>query len=305
MYHPEGAPGQVRTCICLLVLYTHIAQYEVVTGPLPPLQAADALVHTRETINNIASKHRLRATFAPRVFMDSCGGGLHTHISVHPTTSAPTHAALPPSPTPFLTSPEASFLSGLLSNLPALSLLTLPMPASYARVVDGIWSGGTYVCWGTDVREAPVRLCNASSPGSRNFELRAIDATANPYVALAGVLGTGARGVRQGAQLKMGDCSVKLGTGVTVQGSHGGPGTVEGRTAAELGEEERKAYGITKRMPLAWDGARLTMTQSQVVREVLGDKFVDGYLSVNKVRALEGSVWTSWVVLMVWFAAPC
>ena len=56
MYHSEAAPGQ----------------YEVVTGPLPPLQAVDALVHTRETIFNIASKHGLRATLAPRVFSDSC-----------------------------------------------------------------------------------------------------------------------------------------------------------------------------------------------------------------------------------------
>jgi len=56
MYHSEAAPGQ----------------YEVVTGPLPPLQAADALVHTRESIFNIACKHGLRATLAPRVYPDSC-----------------------------------------------------------------------------------------------------------------------------------------------------------------------------------------------------------------------------------------
>ncbi len=56
MYHAEAAPGQ----------------YEIVTGPLPPLQAADALVHTRETIYNIASRHGLRATLAPRVFLDNC-----------------------------------------------------------------------------------------------------------------------------------------------------------------------------------------------------------------------------------------
>ena len=55
MYHAKAALGQ----------------YEVVTGPLGPLQAADALVHARETIYNIASKHGLRATFAPRVYMDS------------------------------------------------------------------------------------------------------------------------------------------------------------------------------------------------------------------------------------------
>lgn len=43
-------------------------KYTIVTGPLSPLQAADVLIHTRETIVNVANKHRLRATFAPRVF---------------------------------------------------------------------------------------------------------------------------------------------------------------------------------------------------------------------------------------------
>ena len=56
MYHAEAAPGQ----------------YEIVTGPLSPLQAADALVYSREVIYNIANKHQLRATFAPRVFRNSC-----------------------------------------------------------------------------------------------------------------------------------------------------------------------------------------------------------------------------------------
>ncbi|KAL0958311.1 hypothetical protein HGRIS_000456 [Hohenbuehelia grisea] len=56
MYHAEAAPGQ----------------YEIVTAPRTPLEAADALIHTRETIFNIASKYKLRATLAPRVFSDSC-----------------------------------------------------------------------------------------------------------------------------------------------------------------------------------------------------------------------------------------
>jgi glutamine synthetase len=57
--------------------------------------------------------------------------------------------------------------------------ITLPFPASYARMDDGLWSGGTYVCYGTDNREAPIRLCNAASPHSRNFEFRTTDGTAN------------------------------------------------------------------------------------------------------------------------------
>ena len=51
MYHAEASPGQ----------------YEVITGPLPPLEAADTVIYTRETIYNVASKYGLRATFVPRV----------------------------------------------------------------------------------------------------------------------------------------------------------------------------------------------------------------------------------------------
>jgi hypothetical protein len=47
-------------------------QYEIVTGPLPPLEAADAVVFTRETIINIAAKHKLHATFSPRVYPHTC-----------------------------------------------------------------------------------------------------------------------------------------------------------------------------------------------------------------------------------------
>jgi glutamine synthetase len=44
----------------------------MVTGPLSPLEAADAVVFTRETIVNVAAKHGLHATFSPRVDADNC-----------------------------------------------------------------------------------------------------------------------------------------------------------------------------------------------------------------------------------------
>jgi hypothetical protein len=56
MYHAEGTPGQ----------------FEIVTSPLCLLEAADALTVTRETIYNVASKHGMRATLAPRPIPDTC-----------------------------------------------------------------------------------------------------------------------------------------------------------------------------------------------------------------------------------------
>lgn len=141
--------------------------------------------------------------------------------------------------------------------------LTLPLPASYQRVADGVFSGGTYVCWGTDNREVPIRLVNATSPSSRNFEVKTLDGTANPYFALAAILGAGLAGIQDGASLTMKDCT--------------------GPSAAQRGEAGRRALGITHQIPLNWIEARVQLEQSDVLRDVLGAGVIEKYLNVNKV----------------------
>ena len=260
MYHSEVAPGQ----------------YEIVTGPLPPLQAADALIHTRETIYNTASKHGLRATLAPRVFLDSRmslrakilflfiltislgGSGAHAHISVHApgrTLDASAYATL--------NKLEASFLAGVLEHLPALTLLALPLTASYKRMVDDIGSGGTYVAWGIENKGTPVRLCNPDSPSSRNFEFKTLDGTANPYLVLAGVLGAGLTGIVEPKELTVQDYSEEL--------SH-----------ALIGEEGRAHLGIKERFPLSWEEACSKFEESTIVDSLFGHEFKTKYLSLQK-----------------------
>ncbi|KAI0318088.1 glutamine synthetase/guanido kinase [Amylostereum chailletii] len=246
MYHAEAAPGQ----------------YEFVTGPLPPLEAADAVILTRETIFNISSKYGFRATLAPRVFPHDCGSAAHAHISIHRTDAPPTN---PPRASPdtnkstTMNPLERSFLQALLTHMPALAAITLPTQASYSRVQDGIWSGGTYTAWGTENRETIVRLTGA--PGSHHFEVRTHDGTANPYLALAGLLGAGLYGVREGAEL----------TVMEVEGM-----------AADLSEQERKKRGVVGRMPRSLAQAREAMRQSEAVKSLFGGEFVEKYLAVNE-----------------------
>lgn len=131
-------------------------------------------------------------------------------------------------------------------------------------MVNGIWSGGTHVCWGTDNREAPLRLCHASYPASRNIELKALDGTANPYVALAGVLGVGEIGIREGRLLEVGDCC-------------------GGKSAEDIGEDGRAALGIKEKMPVSLEEAGRRFVNDDVVKRVLGERFVERYACVNKV----------------------
>ncbi|KAK0206204.1 hypothetical protein DFS33DRAFT_1372595 [Desarmillaria ectypa] len=155
LYHPEGAPGQ----------------YEIVTSPLLPLEAVDALIHTRETIINVAVKHGLKATFALCVYMSSLGSAAHTHIS-------------------------SSFMVGVLKHLPAMMAVTLPTPASYKRVMNGVASGGTFVCWGTENCEAAARVT----------ELRFLDGTCNPHLMLALILASGTAAILNHEELTVKDC---------------------------------------------------------------------------------------------------
>jgi len=243
-YHAEVSPGQ----------------YEVVTGPLPAMEAVDVLIHTRETIFNVANKYGLRATFVPRPFSEYNGTASHVHISIHsPKNNQPSSVH------PNLSHIESAFLSGVLQNLPGITLFALPTTASYKRMVDGVSSGGTYVCWGTDNREAPIRLCNATSPTSRNLEMKCLDGTANPYLALAAFLSAGMQGVSRGKECEMKDCGPDIKT-----------------TAARMSETARRSLGITTRMPLTWLEARTKFVSNDLVDSVFGKDFKSKYLMVHE-----------------------
>ncbi|CAE6424633.1 unnamed protein product [Rhizoctonia solani] len=218
MYHAESARGQ----------------YEVVTGPLPPLQAADALVSTREIIYNAARKYGYRATLSPRLYSNQSGTACHAHISVQsPRSNTPSnHPDIPSLP-----SDLASLMAGLLENLVSVCAFTLPVDACYSRVMDGVWSGGSWVCWGRENKEAPLRLCGSGK--GFNIEIKSFDGTANPYLGLAAVLGAGVAGLSAKKVLEMRNCVA---------------------VAASLTEQQRNDMHITARMP----------TQSPVLEPGLG-----------------------------------
>ena len=184
------------------------------------------------------------------------GTGAHLHVSVRGERTGT-------SPFPELLTPvESAFLSGLINHLPSVIALTLPLPASYTRMMDGIWSGGTWVSWGVENRETPIRLTKVFSP-SRNFEIRPVDGTSSPYLAVAGVLACGILGVRDNLALTAKNCEV---------------------AAAELTAAEREALGIMKRLPLNIGEARQYLAADDTIKDMLGVEIVDNFLKVNEVR---------------------
>ncbi|KAL8135908.1 hypothetical protein AgCh_010505 [Apium graveolens] len=173
-------------------------QYEIVTGYTACSDAADNLIFTREAIRAVARKHGLLATFVPKYALGEIGSGSHVHISLSQNGK-----------NVFMASDESSrygmskvgeeFMSGVLDHLPSILAFTAPVPNSYDRLQPHTWSGA-YLCWGKENKEAPLRAaCPPGIPDGfvSNFEIKAIDGCANPYLALSSIIASGIDGLRR------------------------------------------------------------------------------------------------------------
>jgi glutamine synthetase len=158
-------------------------QLQIATGPLSPLDAIDALMHTNECIKHVSVRHGLRVTMAPKALREDIPTGTHAHISIHPPSG------------------QENFLAGILNNLQTLCAFGLASYDSYSRVTELRNAAGAWVAWGTENRYLPIR-------GIKNarWELRYLDATANFYLALLATFAAGMQGLKEKAPLQWHDC---------------------------------------------------------------------------------------------------
>ena len=174
-YYPESGPGQQE----ISILYQ------------TALTAADQQIAFRETVKAVAHQHNLQASFLPKIFPNQAGSGTHIHWSLWQDGKniIPTEKGQ--------LSPIANqFAAGILHNLPALMALTTPSPNSYRRLQPQNWSGA-FRCWGYNNREAAIRVpTNPTLPSPTHVELKTVDASANPYLALGGIIAAGLDGIR-------------------------------------------------------------------------------------------------------------
>lgn len=189
------------------------------------------------------------------------GSAAHVHISIHSSKPLPPRkgertSVLAPYPL------QSSFVQGILDHLPSVCAFSLPTPSSYGRMLDGIWSGGTWVSWGQENRETPVRLCG-HGPSNWHYEIRCSDGSANPYLSIAAMLAAGMLGVKKRKPLEVGDCG--------------------DLAPASMTAEERKKLGVATRMPLTIEEARIALKTDKEMTEVFGEEFIKTYLSINEV----------------------
>lgn len=165
-----------------------------------PVTLADRVIVCRETIAACAKNHGLSAVFVPQAKASTDRNGVHLRMSL---ARAGKNMFPDESHQTGVSHAGRSFMTGVLEHLPALLAITAPTTCSFRRFGrSGGWTHSS--CWGVESKEAPLRLCRgATGSECTSFELTALDACCNPYLAIAAVIAAGLDGHRRAAELPL------------------------------------------------------------------------------------------------------
>jgi glutamine synthetase len=244
---PEYGPGQQEISIRHAELLT----------------AADNQIRVRETVREIARRHGMRATFAAKPWPEQIGSGAHFHVSFWDTTTgenlfyqAGRHYGM--------SDTARWFVGGVLAHLPALTAITCPTVNSFRRLQPRAWASST-VSWGYDNREAAVRIPSpfwGREQATSNIELKTIDNTCNPYLALGAIVAAGLDGIARRLD----------------------PGPAADVDPGTLSADEQARRGV-KRLPASLDDALDLLAADRVLMEALGPVLGPAYVTVRRSEA--------------------
>jgi glutamine synthetase len=235
-------------------------QEEIAIRHTPALQAADNQIKLRDTVRGIALRHDLLASFAPKPFPDTVGSGAHVHFSLWDTETG--HNLLYDANAPRGLSDVARYaIGGLLEHLPALIAVTCPSYNSYRRLQPHAWSSA-YTAWGFDNREAAVRVASpfwGREEASFNLELKSVDNSSNPYLALGGIIAAVLDGIDRKVE----------------------PGAPCEHDPANLSEEERERNKI-RRLPTDPETALQLLERDKLLLDAMGSFMACSYIAVHR-----------------------
>lgn len=229
-------------------------QYELSLLPADPVTAVDRFVLARQAIKALARDDGLVATFMPKPFTALPGNGLHVHISLW--RAGRVDAIADPADEAALSGVGHAAVAGLLAHGRAQAALGSPTANSYKRLLPGSWAPA-HVCWAEGNRAALVRIPGRGA--ARRLEYRSGDASASPYLHLAGLLAAIVDGIA---------------------GRQTPPPPVAG-DVGHLTDEQAAAMG-TVRLPQSLGEALDALEGNEVLRTMLGPTIDEHYRAVKR-----------------------
>ena len=242
--HHEVAPGQ------------HEVDFKYANA----LEAADNIQTFKFVVKSVAKKHGLHATFMPKPLSGINGSGMHTNMSLFDKDG--NNAFYDEKGELQLSDTAYHFLAGILKHARALTAICNPTVNSYKRLVPG-YEAPVYVAWSASNRSPLIRIPDDRKMGTR-VEMRSVDCTANPYLAIAAILEAGLDGLRNNLT----------------------PMKEVTENIYMMTPEEREAKGIED-LPSNLHNALKSLRADEVVRESMGEHLYKNFFEA-KTREYDG-----------------
>ena len=235
------------------------SQHEIDLQYADALATADSITTFRLAVKEVAQESGYYASFMPKPIQSTWGSGMHTHFSLFQGNR---NAFADPGAASRLSKVGQAFVAGLLAHAREMTAITNPLVNSYKRLVPG-YEAPVSLTWGIRNRSALVRV-----PGTKPWkedaarvEYRALDPSANPYLAFSVILAAGLEGIAGGYELAP-------------------PASDD---IAALDESARRAMGIGS-LPSDLREALDEMEGSSLVRTALGEHVFDWYLTNKRAE---------------------
>lgn len=234
-----------------------VGQHEIDFKYTNVLEACDNIQIFKLVVKTIAREHGLYATFMAKPKFGINGSGMHCNMSLFDQDG--NNAFYDPKDELELSETAYHFLGGILDHAYNFTAITNPTVNSYKRLVPG-YEAPVYIAWAGRNRSPLVRVPASRGKGTR-LELRAVDPTANPYLALAVLLECGLDGIERKLEA---------------------PAPVENNIYMMSGDE-RKAVGITD-LPSTLHNAVKALREDDVVKAALGQHIYTNFVETKKVE---------------------
>jgi glutamine synthetase len=208
------------------------------------LEACDNIQTFKVLVKNVARRHGFHATFMPKPIQGINGSGMHSNISLSDAEGK--NLFYDPNTENQLSQTALAFIGGVMKHAQAFCLVTNPTVNSYKRLVPG-YEAPCYISWSDANRSTMIRIPAARGRSTR-IEVRSVDPSSNPYLAMSGLLAAGLDGIRLGLD---GLSPVK-------------------KNLFKMSEVERKRLGI-KNLPESLKEAIEFFSASDLMKETIGE----------------------------------
>ncbi|MEU7582657.1 glutamine synthetase family protein [Streptomyces sp. NPDC041068] len=236
-------------------------QFEINLAHSDALDAADRAFLFKAAVKEAARREGRLATFMAKPFSGIGGSGFHLHLSL--VDAAGHNVFDDPEGDLGLSDTARHAIAGVLRHAPALAALANPTVNSYKRFGPDTLAPWL-IDWGPDNRSAMVRIPPERGAGSR-LELRLGDASANPYLVVAGTVAAVLLGIRDKPEP---------------------PAPLEG-----YGYDETSAPRLPGTLPAALDA----LEADEALTRLLGEGFTGAFLTYkrNEIERCQQAV-TDW-----------